>query len=57
MATQDKTLGVYTHLNLTCPDKSFVTNITLPENTVDLTDVQKKLPEYCREECENVFSY
>lgn len=53
---QDTQSFYYTHMDLTCPDNSTITNITLTEKINDQQHYQNNLGNYCREECDVLFS-
>jgi len=55
-ARQNRITNLYSSMNLTCPDDSIV-NIDLSDAQInDQVFLQKQLPGYCRDHCEDVFS-
>jgi len=53
-ARQDRVTGAYSSMNMTCPDGA-IENIDLKDEITDAGYLQRQLPNYCRDYCENLF--
>lgn len=47
--------GYYTQITLFCPDESLETFDISDEMISDQQEVERKLPTYCREHCDDIF--
>jgi hypothetical protein len=48
--------GLYTEIDITCPDGSIKDVIIAEDELYERSDVRKELPAYCREYCDSVFT-
>lgn len=53
---QDTATNYYSHMDLTCPDNTTIFNITFDEKVNNKEVIKEQLSNYCREECDVLFS-
>jgi hypothetical protein len=55
-ARQNTASGIYTSMNLTCPDGDISYIDLSDEGISDAGFLQKQLPRFCRNECDSLFA-